>query len=301
MPIEAVRYRDYRGNTVVADPESLVRAAQKDAKFPFPAPFLSSMLENVYSPDRPKFNPREVSVTHVLKGCPRCRVLQAYEGYTVDLDSTIAAWRGTQFHSLMEKHAVPGDVCEARFWAPVPGTEFTVHGKPDILRPRADGTWEILDLKTTQSVPNWDQPWSDHVEQVMVYTWLVRHSADGPESLRFTPESRFTRAVIWYLGDKNGSTVFKPLEVRKKVQVNTQEGSKYSTRTVKVPDIWTDEEIEARLFPKVVDACEAYLEYESSGTLPQYPQGMDIINGFEHRYSPTADMCVRRWAREGGR
>lgn len=304
MPVTALRYKGYRGEVITTTAEALLQRAQDDPSFAVPYPFLRSMLNPEARPDH---EATSVSVTHVLKGCLSCKILQAYEPYTLDLDAGLSAWRGTQFHALLEEHAAPGDVVERRFWAHIPGTEYVVHGKPDIIRaypcPEGNDTTPavIIDLKTTQSVPTWDTPWADHVEQLMDYTWLVRHSFRHEGDIDWVPASlKFKGAVIWYMTDTNGKTIFKPLEVRRKVDVATKPSAKWPSKTVKEPFIWTDEEVEAILVPKVIEHCSAMQEYEESGKLPPYAPGFDFVNDFAHRYSPVAAECVRRHILEDG-
>lgn len=290
MPAVGIRWLDYNGAEHIESVESVMARAKADPFWKYPYPILAGMLDEEDTLARPT---EGLSVTTLNYWCLRCQVLQKYEDYIVDLEGEWAKFRGHTYHSLLEKYQFPGSISEVRFYAPVPGVEGgSIHGKMDTVIPMADGTWTIADLKTTTEVPKYDAPYQDHVRQLQMYRYLVNHATRWDADLGdiVPSEMRITRLGLWYVDDKGP----KPLEIRSKTQVPTGKGSKYPTKTVKVPNIWSDEECEAVLVDRYVEVAEAFAGYEYDKSLPPYPPGFDHIKHPSHRFKPTARMCVDR-------
>jgi hypothetical protein len=284
-----VSYRDYRNERQVATVEQFLEMAMWEPFFPWQYEVASAVLNQ-------EARPGGVSVTQTLFTCLRCEVLKKYEPYTLDIDSAYPALRGTAFHGVLEKHSRPGAIVEVRFWSRLPGGG-EVHGQPDTLHMlNKQGTeWVLKDWKTTREVPRWDKPWGHHVEQVQTYRWLVNHADRWDQELAVDPRQlNITRLGIVYLDDKTS----KPLEVRKSLQVATTTAGARPTKTIKVPHIWTDEEVEAVLVPRYWQVVEATEHYEKDRTLPPYPPGFDYLRTWIHRYSPVAEMCVDRYVND---
>lgn len=288
MPVTNVQWTDYNNTRHIESAETVLERSLNDPFWKYPYPVLHSMLEDLKGHDRPK----GISVTQLLWGCLRCEVLMKYEPYTLDLELEWPKFRGTLMHGMLEGHAPEGSIVETRFSAPVPGLPGSkLSGKPDTIVKLKDGTWAITDLKTVRQIPKYDRPYSHHVEQLQMYRWLVNHATefDTPMPDGVLPQDiNITRMGLIYM-DNEG---VKPLEVRTTSFVATQPGAKNATRTVKVPDVWKDEEVEALLVDRYATLQEAYDEYEKDGRLPSYPPGFDYIRAWPHRYKPTAERCV---------
>lgn len=281
MPLSQIRFKDRQRQEHVASVAEFLAYCLSDPLAPFPYPIAASMLEDPQRPDE------GLSVTQLLSGCVRCKVLQACEDYTEDIEDLWHRWRGTQFHGVLERNAPPDTISEVRFYADMPYNLGVVHGQPDLIWPSHQ---TIVDLKTTKRIPQWG-PWPNHAEQLNLYRWLITHAKrwDGelPIDLGFLD---IRRLVVWY-ADGEGC---KPLECTTGKQVATKAGAKNPYKTVREPNIWSDEEVEAFLVGRYEDLSNALDLYKHSKKLPPYPPQMNWMNGWEHRFSPTAQLCVER-------
>lgn len=112
-----------------------------------------------------------VSATMLGGVCPRQTWLQANRDWHANPDRTYAALRGTLGHLVMERNPEPGSVAEQRFEAEVEG--YLVTGQIDKIHL---GRRTITDFKTKAEDKKPPQrPQDDHVLQLNVYRWLVRH------------------------------------------------------------------------------------------------------------------------------
>lgn len=295
MPLAGIRWRDREG-VQEAPLGDFLFAAQNDPGFAVPYPIAASLVAQDARPSE------GVSVTQLLGGCIRCAVLQRFENYTESVEDLWHRWRGTGFHRVMEENVNPGWWGEVRFFTEVPGLGL-LHGKPDMVNPFG----VIADGKTTERIPMYG-PWGNHAQQLQYYRWLINHaqswgkdSFDGGEyklePFELEPDPRsvvFQRLFVYYIDSKG----CKPVEIRRKTQVATKPGAKNPYRTVYEPGVWTDEEVEADLIPKYDELQSAFTEYEQTRRLPAFPPGFDIVGSWEHRYSPTAGLCVRRYIEE---
>lgn len=280
MPLAAVRWKDRNGDWE-APVEDFLAAAESDPLFPIPFPVAKAMLDDEGRPTE------GFSITELLSGCLRCKVLQRYEPYTEDIMERWHRWRGTAFHSSLEAHPVPGTVSEVRFYSRI--GDDVVSGKPDIIYPNA-----IVDLKTTKRIPLYG-PWPNHVEQLNAYRWLVNHAESAEDEQAMSARSRvFERLIVWY-ADEAG---VKPMECKTSRKVATKPGAKNPYKTVKESAVWDDEEVEALLVPNYYELRDACNAYQDSRTLPAYPPDFDYVGGWEHTYSPTARLCVERYIEE---
>lgn len=280
-----IRFKDRARNEHVATVEQFLDYCLTDPLAPFPYPIAASMLEDPQRPDE------GLSATQLLSGCVRCKVLQACEDYTEDIEELWHRWRGTMLHGVLEKHSPPGTISEVRFYADMPYGLGLVHGQPDLIWPQHN---TLVDLKTTKRIPLWG-PWPNHAEQLNIYRWLIAHASRWDGELEMDPRSiDIQHLVVWY-ADGDGC---KPLECTASKQVATKPGAKNPTKTVREPNIWSDEEVEAFLIGRYEDLSNALDLYRNSKKLPPYPPQMDWIGGWEHRFSPTARLCVERFIDE---
>lgn len=291
MPVSKVKYRDYHGKWQTSSPEGILAQAAVDPWFPYPYAMLHAIIKPVLRPTE------GYSITTLEQECVRCVVLQAREPYELNLERNWKRFRGTGQHFVMEQHAHPDVVVEPRFYADMDGR--VIHGAIDVFWPHEESQeFTIQDYKFPDKAPRWDNVWHDHKVQVNGYRWLVNHAdhfefeVGGDQYDNIYKEWNARSLGIIYV-DQEGP---KPLEVRKKVQVPTKPGAKNTTKTVKVPDIWTDEEVEAEFIPRIWALEAAFEQYDKDGTLPDYPVGMDPFTATGlHAYSDTVDVCLHRW------
>lgn len=115
----------------------------------------------------------------MLGGCKRQTWLEAREKWWMNPDTSYPALRGTVGHAFIEKYPEPGAIAEVRFEAEIDGHKIT--GQIDKLHP---GSKKITDFKTKAEDKNpLAKPQSDHVLQLNVYRWLVKHG--WPQQLVF--------------------------------------------------------------------------------------------------------------------
>jgi hypothetical protein len=292
LPLTRVTWNQGR-ELQTATPETVLELAQGDPFFPYPAPILRAILDQ---PPRPA----GVSVTSLLYGCLRCEVLKKHEPFTENLDDMMARFRGTAMHKVLEDHSHPDDVVEVRFHAALPDGLGELHGQPDVIHVNgvAYGVWDlsILDLKTTKNAPRWGNPWSHHVEQLMVYKWLVEHAHDAEGSVPWAGQRVQVSSVgVWYV-DKEDTPKVMPVTTSR--QVATKPGARNPYKTVKEQSVWSDEEVLALVIPRYREYTAAMSAYAKDKTLPPYPPGFDFIRHWAHRFSPVAELCVSRHIEE---
>ena len=294
MPLAYVKYRGYNNDFETAPVEELLDMAEKDPAFPHPYPFLVSML--VDNREKPKIPSNNLSASRLLgKGCLRCDILEKNVDYTESIDAMWARFRGEAYHSVAEKFKAAHQYAEYQMWAKLPNGE-TITGRPDLIDKHA-----IIDLKTTKNIPKWDMVWNDHAMQLNIYRWLCNHAfeawkpgsapADDEVFVKLMNSREFKSLVVWYVDD-NG---YKPLEVRKTIQVETKPGAKNPFKSVKVPALMSDDEVENMLVRNAEEILLAFAEYETTSKLPRFPDGFDPMpqSFWKHRFSPVADLCIK--------
>lgn len=286
MPAIAYRWKDRSGREHIDTARDLLARAAEDEFFEYPYPLLRAMLEDAPRPEGP-------SITGLNFGCLRCAVLEQYEDFIVDLEARWWAFRGTMFHSVMEKGTQRGSIVEVRFWAPVPGTDQLVHGQVDEVVLKGSTTHPkgtLRDWKFPRKLPKYNSPYGNHVQQLQDYRWLVNNAVKWDQDLGGVDpkDIEFERLGVVYISDED----VKPLVVTRSVEVPTKPGAKNPYKTERVPDIWSDEEVEARLVDRFNALTTAYAQYEGTGELPPYPPGFDFMRSWIHKYSPVAERCV---------
>ncbi len=292
MPLKQVRYKGYDNKWEISTVDELLEKAKADPWFPHPYPILKSMLTD-------KARPTEgVSVTSLLKGCPRCRILEKEVDYVEDLDAMWSRWRGTMYHNVLEAYQQDGAIVEVRFYMTMPnGAEL--HGQPDLILPEHGA---LVDLKTTKNIPKWDKVWDDHNAQLQTYRYLINHAErmqHGDEIVAADPEVTgltFSTVGIWYCDDEG----YKPLEARISRDVPTKAGAKNETKKVRLPDLWSDEKVESFIVPRIDAYLSDVQRYQATGRLPAMPVEDPMPQSFwPHRYSPVAYLCLDAYYKEG--
>lgn len=132
--------------------------------FPQPYPVLKGIMDA--NQDRGDY----ISVTSILH-CARNEFLKRRESYFEAPEKLYAAWRGTMFHALLEKHKSEASLTEVKTIRNYKGVD--IGGTYDSLRVYNDGEYTIVeDWKTTENLPKWG-PYSTHVQQINLYRWLL--------------------------------------------------------------------------------------------------------------------------------
>lgn len=219
-----------------------------------------------------------VSATMLGGVCPRQTWLQANEPWHVHPDRAYAALRGTLGHLVMERNPEPGSIGEQRFEAEVEG--YLVTGQIDKIHL---GRRTITDFKTkaeTKSPPS--KPQEDHVWQLNVYRWLVRHG---------WPQAVLTK-------DSTGARLPKKYAVGKPagIEIDRLELVYWTLGWVK------------RLDVPVLDDDEVYryivqgLARQVDDLPPPVPEGLDpagmrgAVSKFCHDWCPVRHACLDRLA-----
>jgi hypothetical protein len=233
-----------------------------------------------------------ISTSMLTGGCMRGNVIERRADYVDNLDQRYASIKGTLIHRTMEVAARPGAIAEWRFWAEIDGQEFSC--SPDIIVP---GVGLLSDYKTTENPPSFGYAYRHHKEQVNLNRWVVNHAVrwEGPNGEEDIPEDpryiHFEQLSVVYIGPKEPKTIL----ITKTVEKQTPNG-----KTIKraVPDVWSDAEVEAFLYPRLEAVNLALSAY------PEWPEGLEEMPGFEGPASwrcPGPPLCylpmclAKRW------
>lgn len=219
-----------------------------------------------------------ISTTMLVGGCARSKVLERKEDFITDLDSLWAAFKGTQTHRTLEFSARPGSVAEGRFFTTiyVKGVgDVEVSCSPDLLTQSPAAVVDYKAPSDDRSIPMYGYPWASQIEQLQFNRYIVNHAErwDMPPGLDipFDPRTlQFQNLYIVYIGQRGP----KVIECQKSVDWVFKNGN---TGKKKVPDVWTDTEVESVFMPRLramLWALEAY---------PEWPEGLEEEPGFEGR------------------
>jgi hypothetical protein len=254
-----------------------------------------------------------ISTTVLTNKCLRRVAFERHHDYTTSLDDLWAMFRGTQFHGQLEAFAGPGTYAEARFHVrdlgeklpevaeALPDDNRSFSGSPDLVSVEAG---ILYDYKRTKEVPRWDRVWPDHVAQLNINRWLVDNAdyveleidaevtarfIDGeieydrtsrrgvydlahPDVRRYFVPYDWQLLTIVYVDDKGP----KPINVTESITVPAKNGG---TKRARVPEIWSDDKVEAYIADNYVTARRALNE----GIAP-------IPSGWEYQ---SHALCVR--------
>ncbi len=227
-----------------------------------------------------------ISTTALVGGCARSKILERKEDYILDLNSLWPAFRGTQVHQTLEFSARPGSIAESRFWTSVyikGAGDIEISCSPDLLTQNPAAVVDYKAPSDDRSIPMYGYPWRSHVDQLQFNRYIVNHAErwelpEG-EELPFNPRTlQFEHLYIVYLGSRGP----KVIECQKSIPWTFKTGNE---GTKKVPDIWSDDQVEDELIPRArafIRALESY---------PEWPEGLEDEPGFE---GPPGWRCSGR-------
>jgi hypothetical protein len=109
----------------------------------FPRPYLDYVIQKHY-------DSRNLLSPSMMFNCKRKTLLAQYHEIYADPASFYWTFYGTVVHHVLEGWDVPGAIKEKRITFKL--GEFEISGQPDILIPLEDGTYELVDFKTTNTV-----------------------------------------------------------------------------------------------------------------------------------------------------
>lgn len=210
-----------------------------------------------------------LSVTTICGGCMRGTLIERKCDYIGSLDQNYASLRGSMIHKTLEQGQRANSIAEWRFYTTVNGQEIS--GSPDLIT--FDTIW---DYKTTENPPAYDYMYNSHKLQLNFNRFCFNNATkwedpDGVFDRSDIPldpfQTRINHLAIVYLGPKGP----KVIETTKSITVNT--GS--TTRRVRVPEVWTDQEVMNELQPRM-EAWE--LAWNS---FPTWPTGLENYPGWE--------------------
>ncbi len=221
-----------------------------------------------------------ISTSTLVDHCVRSDVLKRKEAYVEDLSSIYVPFRGTDLHRVLEVHAHPEAIAEARFFTTVAGQEISC--SPDHLTRTT-----LTDWKFTENPPMYQYPWRNHTEQVQFNAFIVRNTTgwewqgktDG--FLPFDPrEDKATELRVVYLGPKfvKSLTVEHTVDYFDVVKNKEVRGKK--------PDVWSDDKVLGIIQPRVEMFQHALDIY------PEWPEGAEELWGGEPGYRcPGTPLC----------
>lgn len=252
-----------------------------------------------------------ISTTVLTKKCLRQLVFERQVDHAVDPAMLYAMFRGTLFHAQLEGWAHWENYAEARFYVADLGVQIpavmdalptenrSFSGSPDLVDPQRG---VLYDYKRTKEVPRFGRVWPDHGAQLNINRWLVDNAdtvevaaVEGlePDALALNGKAVYdldrddVRAyfvpvdwqdlVIVYADDLGPSR----LSFTKSIQV-PKKGSA-GTKAARVPDIWSDEKVEAYIAEHYVTARRALLD----GIAP-------IPEGWEYQSHALCVRCPQR-------
>jgi len=205
------------------------------------------------------WRPSEFSATQTLS-CPRKVYLEAEEDYYVAPADNFATFRGTVIHTILDQNKTDDAITEERVQRDHRGIIIT--GAPDSLRLRFRGrTGErhlLRDWKSAKSLPKWDNPYTNHQQQVNLYRWLLK---------------------------------LEPEETDMEVVYVSMEGVKILK--VKPSQVWTDADVEAFLDRRLL-----VLNSQRESGRPVAYYSVDEDDLWQCEYCPVRQVCYRKAAGE---
>lgn len=248
---------------------------ERHEAFPYPYPLLKGIVDSIQ--DRGEY----ISATSIIH-CLRADFLKRTTPYFVTVDSIYPAFRGTLFHSLLEKNAPKNAKVEQKLIRTYKGVE--IGGTYDSLLffedPEAGVAsahqyqpvrrWVIQEWKTVDELPRYDSPYSSHIKQINLYRWLAGLNPD-----------EVTMEVHYF--SMKGHKVCR-------LKDGTQPG-----RGGRAPSNqhWTDKQVEQYLDDRLMKLRASFVT--------RLPVPYDLVpedDKWECRYCPVFDLCETTTANE---
>lgn len=238
--------------------EILEEAEQHGDAMGFPYEILAGMKEQVT-----KVRPDAVTVTSLLSN-PRHVKLERANAYFADPKNNYATFRGSIVHNILEGLGDEGSQIEERISRDFNGSPIS--GQPDTVRIRqTNGRTLLRDWKTTKELPRYDNAYTNHMQQVNLYRWL----------LGLDPEQ--TDLEVVYISMEG-------------VKIAALKHGGVSARGRKITEQhWNDERVEKFIEERLaLYNVEPILKYEDVPDTDLWMCG----------YSPVENLCRRLAARE---
>jgi hypothetical protein len=229
-----------------------------------------------------------ISVSALVSHCPRAEIIKRRADNVSDLEDLYIPFRGTMVHRTLELYAHPETIAEHRFYTELDGIEFSC--SPDTL------TKTILsDYKVTENPPRYNYPYSNHTEQVQFNAYVCRNATKfaepgrdtkltiGLDMLPFDPrEHPVEKVQLVYLSPK----FVKTLTVEREETIVKELKAGPVLRKAKVPYVWSNEEVEKVLRPRLELFKQALEDY------PAWPAGAERVWGGEKGWEcPGYPLC----------
>jgi hypothetical protein len=210
-----------------------------------------------------KERPDAITVTSLLQNARHVKLEKA-NAYFENPANQYATFRGNIVHNILESFGGPDAQVESRVTKDFHGTPIS--GQPDTVQIRTtNGRTLLRDWKTTKELPRYDNPYTNHMQQVNLYRWL----------LGLSPE------------DTDLEVVYISMEG---VKVIPLKHGGVSSRGRKITEQhWSDEKVEEFIDQRLtLYNTEPILRYED---IPEEDM-------WQCRYSPVENLCRRLAARE---
>lgn len=235
---------------------ALQLAAERDEAFPYPYPLLKGIVDSTQ--DRGEY----ISVTSILH-CLRADFLKRTTPYYMTVSAAYPMFRGTLFHSLLEKNPAPGGLIETKTLRTYRGIE--IGGTYDsliILQDAETKKYILQDWKTTDTLPKFGA-YTSHIAQLNLYRWLLKLNPDE------------CTLEVHYFSMKDHKVC-----VLKDGTQATKGGRKA------VNQHWTDKEVEAFLDDRLVKLKASFVT--------RVPMPYDMVTAeekWECNYCPVRQLC----------
>jgi hypothetical protein len=227
-----------------------------------------------------------ISATSLVDHCTRADIIKRKADYVDDLENIYVPFRGTMLHKVLEDYGSDDALVEVRFFTDVGGVEISC--SPDHLTRDT-----LTDYKVTENPPRYNNPYTNHSEQVQFNAFICRNATAwrrSGEALEGTPDfSRLAfdprehpvkKLVLLYLSPKYP----KALLVEK--TVDYFDIVKNKEVRGKRPYVMTDDRVLDILEPRVAmfkAGLEAY---------PDWPDGAEKLWGGEPGWAcPGYPLC----------
>jgi hypothetical protein len=264
------------------------------------SPWTYELMHAIFEEKQERY--KSISASSLVDHCTRADIIGRMADYVDDLENLYVPFRGTMIHRTMELYAHDDTIAEHRFFTTVNGIEISC--SPDWLTRTTLG-----DYKVTENPPAYNNPWTNHQEQVQINAFITRNATsysppgygpremhkwdghDGSTPLPFDPRAHpATKLVLVYMGPKKPKTL---LVERTTDYFDFKKGKDVRG---KQPFVQTDEQVLEYLAPRV-EMFQRALE-----VFPEWPDGAEKVWGGEPGWTcPGYPLCklpnclAKRW------